>query len=200
MIRLIRGTVAEIGTTSVVIDVQGVGYEVHVTIPATTFALGIELVLHTHLAVRENALDLYGFSDRDTLDVFELLLTLPKIGPKSAQQILSQADTALLKQAVRNGDASYLSKMSGIGKKSAEKIVAGLRDKFEEQDASYYDPTSTTDPDSSLSYARDTIDALVALGYAPEDARRAVRQVGVEHPEITRSTDALKQALKLLSN
>lgn len=194
MIRQLRGTVAHATNESVVVDVNGVGYHVHVSEAATQFPLGSTAIFHTHLAVRENALDLYGFSNLDMLEVFELLITLPKIGPKSAQQILRQADISLLKEAVRNEDATYLSKMSGIGKKSAEKIVAGLKDKL--ADMEFGSPRSgTTDP----SYASDTIDALVALGYSHEDARKSVRTVSESDPDIATSPEALKAALKLLS-
>ena len=79
--------------------------------------------IHTHLAVRENALDLYGFTTHDELTMFEQLIKLQKIGPKTAIQILSQASLETLRKAVQTNDATYLSKMSGIGKKSAEKIL-----------------------------------------------------------------------------
>src|SRR5690606_39527631 len=119
-----------IGPTYVVVDVNGIGYQVYTSSPASC-QLGSPALFFTHLAVRENSLDLYGFFDRDTLEIFELLIELPKIGPKSALQILTAADITLLREAVRNDDPGYLSKLSGIGKKSAEKIVAGLKDKLE---------------------------------------------------------------------
>lgn len=200
MVRQIRGVVAYTEEAAVIIDVHGVGYLVHVSIPPTQFPIGAEMQLFTHLAVRENALDLYGFIDRDTLEIFELLLTLPKIGPKSALQILSQADITLLKHAVRNEDASYLSKMSGIGKKSAEKIVVGLKEKFEDWDINTAQFSEADDSETETSYARDTIDALIALGYPADDARRAVRQIANEHTDVQTSPDALKIALKRLSN
>ncbi len=87
--------------------------------------------------------------------------------------------------------------MSGIGKKSAEKIVAGLKEKFEDMD---YAAPAATGTQTDVSYARDTIDALVALGYPQHDAREAVRTISSDHPDITTSPDALKAALKLLSN
>src|SRR5690606_3850094 len=108
-----------------VLDVHGIGYLVFIS-GKTTYTHGDQCTLFTHLAVRENALDLYGFSTRDELSVFEALIKIPKIGPKTAIQILSQTDLTTLSRAVSSDDASYLSKMSGIGKKSAEKIVAGL--------------------------------------------------------------------------
>lgn len=196
MIRQIEGVAAHIEDGTVVVDVGGIGYLVHLPALPQNLSLGARVTFHTHLAVRENALDLYGFIDRDSLEVFELLITLPKIGPKSALQILRQADIALLKQAVLNDDASYLSKMSGIGKKSAEKIVAGLKDKFEHADAGAY--LAQTDGEDN-SYVRDTIDALVSLGYPESDARKTVRQLAETNPEIATSPEALKAALKVLS-
>src|SRR5680860_1289106 len=183
MIRQINGEIVYSSAQKVVVNVHGIGYEVRTSEPTEQFRVGSTVTFYTHLAVRENALDLYGFSNHDTLEVFELLITLPKIGPKSAQQILSQAETGLLKQAVRNNDPSYLSKMSGIGKKSAEKIVAGLREKFEEHDDS--EPLRSTTTDSLVPYARDTIDALISLGYSQQEARNAVRQIEHEQPQIT---------------
>lgn len=193
MIRQLSGTVAQNAEHSVIISVGGVGYLVHTTTPGTSFKVGSELTLYTHLAVRENALDLYGFQLLDELEVFELLIDLPKIGPKSAQQILMQADIELLKQSIANDDAAYLSKMSGIGKKSAEKIVVGLKDKFElmSQRTNAGEETAAAVP-----HASDTIDALIALGYTPQDARKAVQQLS---PEITNTNDAVREALKQLS-
>lgn len=180
MIRQISGIVTDIGPTFVVINVSGVGYLIYTNAP-TSFQLDAPVRLFTHLAVRENALDLYGFIDRDTLEIFELLIELPKIGPKSALQILTQADVGLLKEAVQNDDPTYLSKLSGIGKKSAEKIVAGLKDKFEARGIA------------------DTIDALVALGYPAHDARRVVLEMTNADPSLTSSASLVKLALQQLN-
>lgn len=199
MLRQIRGTIATVEEHAIVVDVGGIGYYIYTSEPQQHYTVGSEILLHTHLAVRENALDLYGFTDRDTLDVFELLTTLPKIGPKTALQFLRQADIHLLKEAVRNNDASYLSKMSGIGKKSAEKIVLGLKDKFDFDDINT-DVSTYSAEGAGAVYARDTVDALIALGYPQEDARRALRHVEQEHPDTATSADALKLALKHLSS
>jgi Holliday junction DNA helicase RuvA len=180
----------ESGELEVVIDVGGVGYLVH-TPDAAFFAIGGEARLHTHLAVRENALDLYGFAETESLRVFELLLTLPKIGPKSALQILVQADVSLLREAVNKNDAGYLSKLSGIGKKSAEKIVVGLRDKL-----------GTADNDAATSeipHAADTIDALIALGYTPQDARRVFIEITATNTSLSSSAEIIKLALRYLN-
>lgn len=190
MIKQLKGTVVGTGTQELILDVGGVGYGVY-TPQALQFMLGDIALLYTHLAVRENAMDLYGFADTETLRVFELLLTLPKIGPKTALQILSQADASLLKEAVARNDAGYLSKLSGIGKKSAEKIVAGLKDKFED--------TGDELAMSETGHAADTIDALIALGYPPQDARRVFIEITTANTSLSSSAEVIKLALKYLN-
>ena len=193
MIRKIRGTVVDRGTTYVVLDVNGIGYLVYTSKVGTNFEVDSEVSLWTHLAVRENALDLYGFLTHEELEIFELLLTLPKIGPKSAIQILSQADIELLKKAVLSEDPTYLSKMSGIGKKSAEKIVVGLKDKFEDMVGATEGGAYGAGIDSHIS---DTVDALIALGYTSSDARNAVKKLP---GDIKNTNDAIREALRQLS-
>lgn len=193
---MISGKVVGHTSDSVIIDVQGVGYLLRTRVAGTQFSIGSDITLHTYLAVRETALDLYGFELQDELEVFELLITLPKIGPKSAVQILAQADIPLLKEAVRNNDPTYLSKMSGIGKKSAEKIVLGLKDKFDDAAWEADIAANVAAGTSQSAHASDTIDALIALGYPPNDARRVVQQLP---PEIQNANDAVKEALKILS-
>lgn len=196
MIRHIKGTVADIHPLYVVIDVAGVGYLIYTT-AKTSFELNEEIKLHTHLAVRENALDLYGFTTAEELSFFALLLTLPKIGPKSALQILSQAEVSLLQSTILSQDPVHLSKMSGITKKTAEKIVTGLKDAFDAVAYSY--GTETQPPTSEQSaFTSDTIDALITLGYPQADARKAVQQLMLEKPEIVKVTDAIREVLKIL--
>ena len=182
MIRRLEGTVISTTTNSLILDVRGVGYLIHTAESNAHFVAGETAVVYTYLAVRETALDLYGFVTEEALHIFELLLTLPKIGPKSASQILGQADLTLLKQAVRDQDATYLSKMSGIGKKSAEKIVAGLKEPFE--DSGFTDEGfGVTETIGSQTYISDTIDALVSLGYPQSEARRTVQEITAHNAE-----------------
>jgi Holliday junction DNA helicase RuvA len=195
MIRRIKGEVIDVGLTSVVIDVNGIGYLIATT-AVTTAVVGETLLLHTHLAVRENALDLYGFRTQDELSFFELLLTLPKIGPKTALQILSQADISLIQNAIISQDVSHLSKMSGLSKKTAEKIVLGLKDSFDS--VSYQSKSGVDKGESNSALMSDTIDALVTLGYPQADARKSVQQLMSDHPEITKVNDAIKEVLKIL--
>ena len=196
MIRRLRGEIVSQTDHTVVLDVQGVGYLIHVP-RMMPEAIGGTIVLNTYLAVRENALDLYGFTLLDELELFEQLLTLPKIGPKSALQILSQADLMLIKTAVANNDPQHLSKMSGMGKKTAEKVVSGLAELFEKHGLSLTPSTPTSDVSSGN--VHDTIDALITLGYPESDARRAVQHVLETEPEHLQTNAILKAALKLLS-
>lgn len=193
MIRHIKGTIADITEGQVVVDVNGVGYLIYVTATVEHFILKKEIMLHTHMAVQERAQDLYGFITRDELELFTLLLTLNKIGPKSAMQIMQKADIELLKTTILNNDAGHLSKMSGIGKKTAEKIVDGLKEKFEDSSYAY---TSSSATDTPLPpYTVDAIDALISLGYPQADARKAIQQL----PDtIQNANDAVREALKEL--
>lgn len=184
---MITGTVADIRLGSVVIDVSGVGYLVSIQAGrGADIKLDTTLTLHTHLAVREDSLTLYGFFDRDTLDMFELLIELPKIGPKSALQILSQAEIGMIQSAVSEQDPAYLSKLSGIGKKTAEKIVQGLKDTYAHTAASHHGGR----------HVSDVIDALVTLGYSEKEARDTVQKL---NPALHDTNARLKEALRILS-
>ena len=195
MIRHIRGEVTQTTPTHIVIDVAGVGYKIFTTV-RTSFQLGTTTLLHTHLAVRENAMDLYGFVTQEELSFFELLLTLPKIGPKSGMQILSQADIQLLRSAIISQDATHLSKMSGMSKKTAEKVVTGLKDTFEQQDYGVH--TGAAFEEGQNNHTSDAIDALITLGYPQSDARKAVQQIIVQKPELTKVHQVVTEALKQL--
>ncbi len=189
MIAKLMGEVADVRAGQLVVMVGGVGYLLAVT-NGSGYVLGSTVSLHTYLAVRENALDLYGFGTLDELAMFEALIKLPKIGPKTAMQILSQADLETLKKAVRTDDPVFLTKMTGIGKKSAEKIVAGLKDVLD--DGALVHETSHTNQRDS-----DVIDALLALGYSERDARQAVQKIP---EEITETNSRIKHALKFVAN
>ncbi len=188
MISHLRGGILTVTEKYVLIDVSGVGYRVFCTNDLLAELSGkTETALHTYLAVREDALDLYGFSNEDDLGFFELLISVSGIGPKSALGILGIASTDALRRAIATGDTSYLTKVSGIGRKTAEKIVLELRDKLAAH--------ASSEGKHSLRAESDTILALQALGYSAGDARDALKHVP---SEITDTNARIKEALKIL--
>ena len=186
MIGRLTGSATVITDRTLIIEAGGVGYLVYGLPELITKSSGQVLSLWTHLAVREDALDLYGFESRDERYFFELLVSGPGIGPKSALGILSLAPPATLRQAIVSGKTEYLTRVSGIGKKSADKIVLELRDKLGKIAIS----------DADFEAEEDTLEALKALGYRLREAREALKKV----PEsVIDTTDRIKAALKILS-
>jgi len=186
MIGSLTGTVSGSRGGRIVLTVGGVGYLIAVR-SIFDFPESSNVTLHTHLAVRENALDLYGFVLPEELRMFEELITIPKIGPKTAMQILMQADVATLTHAILTHDPVYLTKMSGIGKKTAEKIVTELADAFE----------GDAGGDSLSQEDTDVMDALLALGYAHKDIRRAIEKLP---PGLSDTKKRITEALKIVSS
>lgn len=189
MIRSITGTISDIGENWLVVNVHGVGYLVSCPTLQNHFIEGSTITLHTYLAVRETALDLYGFTEKAELAMFELLLGIPKIGPKSALQILTQATPTLLIEAAQKNDGVYLHKLSGIGRKTAENIVQYLHSKLGSL------PTSVSAPlDQLSSIQTDAIDALVSLGYDMDTARETILELSTTDSTVNSLvTQALKQ-------
>ncbi len=189
MIGAIQGTVRHRDPGLLLIDVSGVCYKIFATTDTALAAIpGEPLFLWTHLAVRENALDLYGFLERDTLTLFELLITISGIGPKTALGILNVASPEMLRQAVATEDTSYLTKVSGIGKKNAEKIVLELKDKL---------VTTSADFEGAQHGAGDVMEALLSLGYDERDIRDALKKMP---KDLATTSEKIKATLKQLSN
>ena len=190
MIRMIRGAIISLTDRSVVIDTGGIGYEVFIAPELlSSIKIGSDIELWTYMAVRETSMGLFGFQNSGDLGFFELLLDVSGIGPRSALGIIGIAPTATLKSAIASGDTSYLTKVSGIGKKMAEKIVIELRDKLEAagQDSS----------GKGLQEESDALEALTALGYTGNEARTALQKI--QSKDIP-TEDRVKQALQILSN
>jgi len=187
MIGHLKGSVSFIGAGYVLVDVGGVGYKVYAPQNMlTTLHQDTDVSLFTHLAVRENALDLFGFPTRAELQFFEMLLSVSGIGPKTAIAILGLASADTLKRAIAGGDATYLTKVSGIGKKNAEKIIVELKDKLGGSDAS-----------SRILMGADAeaLEALEALGYSLRDARDAVAKTKGETAQ-----EKIKESLRSLGS
>ncbi|MCX6755256.1 MAG: Holliday junction branch migration protein RuvA [Candidatus Nomurabacteria bacterium] len=171
----------------IIVEANGVGYKIHIHKPLSFQERGQgvrsdEIFLWIHTIVREDALDLYGFLDREELEFFEMLISVSGIGPKGALGILSVASIETLRQAIGTNDISYLTKISGIGRKTAEKIVIELRDKFKDEKTG-----------GALKEEMDALEALKSLGYSQNEARDALKNVTAV------DTNAkIKEALKIL--
>jgi Holliday junction DNA helicase RuvA len=187
MIGYLEGTVAAVRRGFAIVSAGGVGYKVFATRECLArLKPAEEAALWTHLAVREAVLDLYGFSTEEELRLFELLLTVSGIGPKSALAILDIATVETMRSAIGGGNAGYLTKVSGIGRKTAEKIVLELKDKV---------GAAAEGSAASLHGEEEALEAMRALGYSQAEARDALRTVP---PEIERASDRLREALRML--
>ncbi|MEI6396583.1 MAG: Holliday junction branch migration protein RuvA [Candidatus Taylorbacteria bacterium] len=195
MISLLRGRIFEIANRSIVIDVNGVGYKVSITEDALHgLKTGQELAVWTHLAVRENSQDLYGFTSKKERDFFELLITVSGIGPKTALNILSLVASESLVRAIRDGSTAHLVKVSGIGRKTAEKIVLELKEKMGGYESG--DTNGDGEYIAGMSSDADAIEALKALGYDAGEARDAIKKVADK--KLTDTGAKVKAALKVL--
>jgi len=190
MIGRIHGKLVEKHPPQIVVDVGGVGYEVDV--PMSTFynlpATGAEIALYTHLAVREDAHQLFGFATEAERHAFRQLLKISGVGARTALAVLSGLSVSELREAVASQDGGRLTKVPGIGKKTAERLLLELRDKL---DAVLAAPAAARGDGR----AGDVTNALVALGYNDKEAAWAVKQL----PEGLAVADGIRQALRLLS-
>ena len=191
MIGYINGNIIFSGDKYVILDVGGIGYKVYIS-PDTASAISTQgnAELWTHLVVREDALDLYGFLDQKELDFFKLLIGISGIGPKGALGIMSVAPVETVLSAIGTGDTSYLTKVSGIGKKNAQKIILELKDKIGKL-------ISTGQTNVGLHEDVDVIEALRSLGYKENEARSALQKIS---PEIKGASQKITEALKLMGN
>lgn len=175
MIAHIRGKITEKFGNSLIIDVAGVGYEI--TVPTPDFdavMLDEEKKFFTYHSIRENAEELYGFSSLMAKKLFELLISVQGVGPKAGIAILSLAEPEEVRNAIANADTAFISKASGVGKKSAERVIVDLRDKV--GIPSHYGATATkymTATDAN----DEALDALMALGFSLKEASLALEKV-----------------------
>ncbi len=189
MIASLKGTVTHIDTRYIIVDVHGVGYKVFVTADTLHVSkMNTEASLWTYMAVREDALDIYGFPEKRDKDIFELLISVSGIGPKGALNVLSVVSSDTLVNAIRSGSTAHLVKVSGIGRKTAEKIVLELKDKL--------GGIVSDDVTVGMSSDMDAIEALKALGYDADDAREAMKKTDKNIIDIGAK---VKAALKLLN-
>ena len=198
MIGRIRGILVEKKPPQILMDVGGLTYEVQVPM-STAYQLpeaGKELQLHTHFVVREDAQLLYGFYQEKDKTLFRALIRVNGVGPKMGLTILSGMDADEFVRTVRDNDVSAMVNMPGIGKKTAERLIVEMRDRLVDwegaSDAGQTDSGTTASP----SINRDAETALMALGYKPQQAVRAIEQVAKANPEVEDSEALIRLALK----
>jgi holliday junction DNA helicase RuvA len=194
VIAQIRGRLLRKGPQEAVVDVGGVGYRV--TIPLSTFYRigepGTEVTLLTHTHVREDALALFGFLTPLEQELFERLIAVSGVGPKLAVSVLSGIEAPELVAALRSSDLARLTRIPGVGKKTAERLVVELKDKMQQL------PSAEAETRAPSAAADDLVSALVHLGYSRPEAERGVERAIREHGE-GRFEDLLRFALQAVS-
>ena len=190
MIAHIKGQIAEKFNTSVIVDVHGVGYEVALTsLDFDEANLNDEKKFYTYHKISENAEELYGFSTLAAKKIFELLISVNGVGPKAAMAILSLAQPEEVRNAIANADTAFIAKASGVGKKSAERVVVDLRDKVGLP--SKYGAAEIVGA-AKIAESDEALDALMALGFPLKEATDALSKVDNTLP----TEERIKQALK----
>jgi len=190
MIAHVFGKVAEKFNGSLVIDVHGVGYEVSVaTNDFDAVILDQEVKFYTYHHVREQSEELFGFSSLAAKKLFEMLITVQGVGPKAALAILSLGDAEQVRNAIANADSGFVQKATGVGKKTAERVVVDLSDKVGLP--THYGRTEAP-VQTELNTSDEALEALMALGYTLADATKALENVDANLPTAQRVTEALK--------
>lgn len=176
MIYNLRGTLTYTDPTFAVVECGGVGFKcfVSMTTLKSLTSVGTEVNLFTHLAVREDAMDLYGFASADELDAFKLLITVSGVGPKAAMAILSVLPPDRLAIAVSSGDARSIQQAQGVGKKTAERVVLELKDKMVGIGSVSSDVVSGIQSVATSTSAQEAVEVLVSLGFNQSDASAVV--------------------------
>jgi Holliday junction DNA helicase RuvA len=190
MIGRLRGTLIEKQAPALLLDIAGVGYNVQASM--NTFCklppIGAEVILHTHFVVREDAQQLYGFLDLAERGLFQALIKVNGIGPRTAISILSSIDPDAFAQCVVNQDTTSLSRLPGIGKKTAERLAIEMRDYSTKRQEEF-----TLLPAGKL-HLQDALSGLIALGYKPQEASKALAKLAL--PDDTDSSELIRHVLK----
>ena len=206
MIAFIKGQLIECQLTLAILEVNGIGYEVHV--PLTTVerlpSLGDAVKLFTHATYREDSQTLYGFIDRESRDFFRMIVDkVSGIGPKIALNLLGSLSLQTLKVSIASGDVAMLSKAQGLGKKTAERIVVELKDKVLPKELSQgikvspssLDTSQHADISQNLTNFQDAVSALLTLGYKATDADLAIRRASESMEENASTEELIRLAL-----
>jgi Holliday junction DNA helicase RuvA len=190
MIAHVSGVVAEKFNSSVIVDVHGVGYEVAVALGDYERALLNEPVkFHTYHHIREQSQELFGFTSLAAKKLFEMLITVQGVGPKAALAILSLGESEIVRNAIANGDAAFITKATGVGKRIAERVIVDLTDKVGLAIRTNVDHQGLS---TELAHNDEALEALMALGYNLNDATRSLEGVSTELSTAERVTQALR--------
>ena len=193
-----RGKIAAKEPELVIVDVNGVGYNIRISAGTASLLppVGEETKIYTYTSVREDAITLYGFLTKDDLDIFKLLIGVNGIGPKGGQSILSVMSPDDLRFAVVSGDVKMIAKAPGIGNKTAQRIILDMRDKVSLEDTLHPDSGEVRIDSAVSDSVREAVEALAALGYGVTEATRAVKEV--KDAEQMTVEDILKASLRHL--
>lgn len=193
MIAHISGIITEKFANSIIVDVHGVGYELTLSTPdAESVNVDDNSKFYTYHSIRENAEELYGFKSLAAKKLFEMLISVNGVGPKAAMAILSLSSPEEVRNAIANDDTAFISKASGVGKKSAERVIVDLRDKVGLP--SHYGRSETFIAQAATKGPTDeALDALIALGFPLKEATAALADVDPTLPVEERVREALKQ-------
>ncbi len=200
MFAFIRGTIDDIVDNTVIIENNGIGYNVNSSLNTIRFlpSVGSEVRLNTKLIPKEDSLTLYGFYDKEELEMFELLLSVSGIGPKGALAILSSMTVSDVRFAIAGSDSKAFAAVSGVGKKTAERVIVDLKDKVNIVDA-FEAKISGSTKEAQVSQTRtvkeEVLEALISLGYSPSNAARAIDKMTITESTTTEQllSDTLKQ-------
>lgn len=200
MYSYIKGELAEIETDHIVVDVNGIGYNLYITANSFSYLpqIGQECKIHTYLHVREDAMMLYGFLTKDELSMFKMLITVSGIGPKVAIGVLSALSADDLRFAILAQDAKAIAKAPGIGAKTAQRVILELKDKVNFEDAfeKKLEKEQMLQVSGESQVKNDAVLALNALGYSSAESLKAVSKIAVT--ENMSVEDVLKSALKFM--
>lgn len=202
MIGYIKGTVESVDKDKIILECNGIGYNIFVTATLLNniYEEGMDLKIYTYLSVREDAMILYGFASKDELDIFKMLITVSGIGPKGGLAILSTLDVNSLKVAIVSGDSKAIAKAPTIGAKTASKVILELKDKIDTEGifgSSVEDEMSNDG--MSLAFRQDALDGLLALGFSKSQSLMAIKKA-MGSKEYTDAGLLLKDALKYVNN
>lgn len=190
MIAHVFGVVVEKIGSSLIVDVHGVGYEIQVATGDFDDAiLDSNVKYYTYHHIREQSQELFGFSSLIAKRLFELLITVQGIGPKAALSILSISDSEMVRNAIANGDSVFITKASGVGKKTAERVVVDLSDKVGH---AIRTDVNNIGMSNLISASDEALEALMALGYSLNDATKALEGISTELSTAERVTQALR--------